>query len=125
MKTRQANSLKGQLGVSKLGLAVLMLMITSFFTLGVKVGPMYVDHNLITSICQELIDNGEAEVMTITDVRNRVATTMRINNIYGFELSNIRMRKDSGGPVIRVNYERRVSLIGNLDVVAKFDSTLQ
>ncbi|MDP6415375.1 MAG: DUF4845 domain-containing protein [Gammaproteobacteria bacterium] len=83
------------------------------------------DHNLITGICQELIDNGEAANMTVTDVRNRVSNSLRINNVYGFELSDIRMRKENGVPIITVAYERRVELIANLDVVAKFDSTLQ
>jgi hypothetical protein len=35
------------------------------------------------------------------------------------------MRVDSGNPIITITYERRVELIANLDVVAKFDTTLQ
>jgi hypothetical protein len=84
-----------------------------------------VDHNLITGICQELIDNGETTNMTVTEVRDRVSNSLRINNVTGFELSNIRLRKENGAPIITVAYERRVELIANLDVLAKFDSTLQ
>lgn len=119
------NSLQRQRGVSKFGLLMLVILISAFFTIGLKIGPLYVDHNLITGICQELIDNGEADNMTISDVRTRVSNSLRINNVTGFDLSDIRMRKDSGRPVITVNYERRVELFGNLDVVARFDSTLQ
>jgi hypothetical protein len=63
--------------------------------------------------------------MTVSDVRNRVANSLRINNVTGFELSNIGLRRENGVPIITVAYERRVELIANLDVVAKFDSTLQ
>ena len=63
--------------------------------------------------------------MTVSDVRNRVANSLRINNVTGFELSNIGLRRGNGVPIITVAYERRVELIANLDVVAKFDSTLQ
>ncbi len=121
----KSNSLTKQRGVSKFGLLMLLVMITGFFTVGLKVGPLYVDHNLITGICQELIDNGEAANMTIRDVRTRVSNSLRINSVTGFNLSDISMQVRNGAASINIAYERRVELIANLDVVAKFDTTLQ
>jgi len=63
--------------------------------------------------------------MTVGDVRNRVSSTLRINNITDFDLSSIRMRKESDEAIITVAYEKRVPLIANLDIVAVFDSTLE
>ena len=114
-----------QRGFSKSGLLLIVIVITLFFTVGLKVGPLYVDHNLITGICQELIDNGEASNMTVSDVRDRVSTSLRINNVTGFDLSDIRMRKENGNAIITVAYERRIPLVANLDVVAVFDTVLQ
>ncbi len=125
MHNTNFTNLHRQRGVSKFGLLMLLALITGFLTAGLKVAPLYMDHNLITGICQELIDNGEAANMTVTDVRNRVSNSLRINNVFGFELSNIGLRKENGVAIITVAYERRVELIANLDVVAKFDSTLQ
>jgi len=104
---------------------MMAVLITLFFTVGLKVGPLYVDHNLITGVCQELIDNGEADNMTISDVRNRVSNSLRINNVTDFDLSNIRMRKENNSAIINIAYERRVEIVANLDVVATFDTTLQ
>lgn len=118
-------SLQAQRGVSKFGLLMLVILITGFFTVGLKVGPLYIDHNLITGICQELIDNGEASNMSVTEVRQRVANSLRINNIRDFELEDIRMGQSASGPVITIAYERRVELVGNLDVIASFDTVLQ
>ena len=125
MKTLKATNLTAQRGVSKTGLLLLVVMLGLFFTFGLKVGPIYVDHNLITGLCQDLIDNGEANNMTIGDVRNRVSNTLRINNVTDFDLSSIRMRKESGEAIITIAYEKRVPLIANLDIVAVFDSTLE
>ena len=97
----------------------------AFFTIGLKVGPLYIQDNLITGILQELIDNGEADNMTISDIRDRVSNGLRINNVTGFDLNDIRMRRQAGRTTITVNYERRVEMFANLDIVAKFDSTLQ
>ena len=104
---------------------MVFILIVSFLTFGLKVVPLYVDHNLITGVCEELIENGEAANMTTTDVRQRVSNTLRINNIRDFDLSAITMRKENDQAIITIAYERRVELVANLDVVAKFDTVLQ
>ena len=63
--------------------------------------------------------------MTITDIRQRVSTTLRINNITDFDLSAITMRKENNQAIITIAYERRVELVANLDVVAKFNTVLR
>lgn len=113
-----------QRGISKLGLLMLLVLITGFFTVGMKLGPIYIDHNLITGISQDLIDNGEASNMTVGDLRQRVSDGLRVNNIRGFDLTDITMRKDNGNPIITIAYERRVELVANLDVIATFDTVL-
>jgi hypothetical protein len=125
MKILRKTNLRSQRGVSKMGLLLVAVLLGFFFTFGLKVGPIYVDHNLIVGLCQDLIDNGEANNMTVSDLRNRVSSTLRINNITDFDLSSIRMRKESDEAIITVAYEKRVPLIANLDIVAVFDSTLE
>ena len=125
MRILRTTNLKSQRGVSKSGLLLIAVMLGLFFTVGLKVGPIYVDNNLITGLCQELIDNGEAANMTVNDVRNRVSNTLRINNVTDFDLSSIRMRKESGEAIITIAYEKRVPLFANLDIIAVFDTTLE
>ena len=119
------NNLKKQQGVSKLGLLVMFFLVAVFLTAGLKVVPIYIDHNLIVGICDKLIETGEAENMTITDIRLRVSRTLRINNVRGFDLNSITLRRENSQAIITVAYERRVELFANLDVIAKFDSVLQ
>lgn len=125
MKTLRQTNQGSQSGVSKIGLLLVAVFLGFFFIFGLKVGPIYVDNNLIVGLCQDLIDNGEANNMSVGDVRNRVSSALRINNITDFDLSSIRMRKESDEAIITVAYEKRVPLIANLDIVAVFDSTLE
>ncbi len=125
MKRIRSKSLREQAGVSKFGLLMVFILIVSFLTFGLKVVPLYVDHNLITGVCEELIENGEAANMTTRDIRQRVSNTLRINNVTDFDLSSITMRKENDQAIITIAYERRVELAGNLDVVAKFNTVLQ
>ena len=125
MKQLKSKALRKQAGVSKFGMLMVFILIVTFLTFGLKVVPLYVDHNLVTGICEELIENGEAVNMTTTDVRQRVSNTLRINNITDFDLSSITMRKENDQAIITIAYERRVELVANLDVVAKFDTVLR
>jgi len=125
MKKIQLKSLREQTGVSKFGLLIVFILIISFITFGLKVVPLYLDHNLISGVYEELIENGEAANMTITEIRQRVSNTLRINNVTDFDLSSITTRKENDQAIIIIAYERRVELAANLDVVAKFDTVLQ
>ena len=125
MKTLRQTNQRSQRGVSKIGLLLVAVFLGFLFTFGLKVGPIYVDNNLIVGLCQDLIDNGEANNMSVGDVRNRVSSALRINNITDFDLSSIRMRKESDEAIITVAYEKRVPLFANLDIVVVFDSTLE
>jgi len=116
---------KQQAGVSKFGLLLVFLMIAVFLTVGLKVAPAYVDHNLISGIAEELVENGDAAQLSQRDLRQQIANSLRINNIYGFEMSNIKMEKIDGVPVVSIAYESRIPLFANLDVVAVFDTTIQ
>ena len=125
MKKTAVNDLSRQRGISSAGVLLIAVLLGLFFTVGLKVGPLYVDHNLITGLCQDLIDNGEANGMTVTEVRDRISSTLRINNVTDFDHNSIRMRKENGEAIITVAYEKRVPLIANLDIVATFDESLR
>lgn len=125
MKKTAVNNLSRQRGISSAGVLLIAVLLGLFFTVGLKVGPLYVDHNLITGLCQDLIDNGEANGMTVTEVRDRISSTLRINNVTDFDLNSIRTRKENGEAIITVAYEKRVPLIANLDIVATFDESLR
>ena len=114
-----------QRGISSSGVLLIAVLLGLFFTVGLKVGPLYVDHNLIAGLCQDLIDNGEANSMTVTEVRDRIFNSLRINNVSDFDLNSIRLRKENGEATITVAYEKRVPLIANLDILATFDESLR
>ena len=125
MKQIRLKNLKEQAGVSKFGLLMMFVLLVPFLTFGLKVVPLYVDHNLLSGVCEELIENGEAANMTITQILQRVSNTLRINNVTDFDLSSITLRKENDQAIITIDYERRVELAANLDVVAKFNTVLQ
>ena len=125
MNKTALNHLSHQRVMASAVFLMIVLLLGLLFTFGLKVGPQFVDHNLITGLSQGLIDNGEANTLTVTEVRDRIFSTLRTNNIIDFDLNSIFMRKDNGEAVITVAYEKRVPLVANLDIVATFDESLR
>ncbi len=122
------NGFKGpgyQRGVSKFGLLIMGLFVALFLTVGLKVGPLYMDNNTLTSMADDMIADGTANRLAVDEIRQRFADALRLNAIYDFDLSDIAIRRGGGETSIRIAYERRLPLFANLDIVAVFDHTAQ
>lgn len=125
MKNLQIKLNHKQIGASKLGILSVFILIAAFLTVGLKVGPLYLDDNMVTSYSQTLIDSGEAADLSTTEFRNKVAGNLRMNNIQDFDLTSIRKTVENGEPIVTIEYEKRVPLFFNLDAVAVFNSVLK
>jgi len=111
--------------VSKFGLLIMGIFIAGFLTVGLKVGPLYMDNDVLTSLADDLVADGTANRLQVEEIRQRFADALRLNSIYDFDLSDIEIRRGGGVTAIRIAYERRLPLVANLDIVAVFDHTAQ
>ena len=71
-----ANGFKGpnrQRGVSKLGLLIMGIFVALFLTVGLKVGPLYMDNNVLTTLADDLVDDGTANRLEVSEIRQRFA----------------------------------------------------
>ena len=114
-----------QRGYSKLGLLILGMFIAVFLTFGLKVGPLYLDNNVLVKLADELVSDGTADGMTGEEIRIRFANAIRLNTITGFNLDDIKIFRNGGDTSISIAYERRVPIFANIDVIAAFDHTAE
>jgi hypothetical protein len=121
--TKSLGPIKQQ-GFSKMGYLLLFVLLAGGINMAFKVGPLYVENNIITSYCSTLIESGEAANLTVSQLRNKVSDNLRINNVQDFDTRSITMTKNNGDAKISISYERRKELFLNLDVVAKFETDL-
>jgi len=125
MKAFTVINLNLQAGASKLELLTAFLVIVPLLTFGLKIGPLYIDHNMVTSYTKGLIESGEMADLTISELRQKVGDNLVMNNVRDFDVTHILMVKESDKRVIKIAYEQRMELFLNLDVVVKFDTVLQ
>lgn len=125
MKNKLSASIRTQKGFSKIGLITTLFVLIIGLTLGLKVIPIYIDHNFVRGIAETLVDSGRATTLTQTEVRQEIAASLRVNNIRDFDLNSITATRGNGTAAITIKYERRVPLFSNLDVVASFDDRIE
>lgn len=122
---RQFNGPAGQRGVSKLGLLILGLFVAAFLTVGLKVGPLYMDFNVLKSTADEMVADGSLQRLTVDEIRLGFANALRLNAIYDFNLNDIEIYRGGGRTIITIDYERRVPLVANLDIIAAFNHSAE
>lgn len=125
MKRQFARTLSRQKGFSKFGLLMTLVILICLLTFGLKVLPIYIDHKYVRDIAQELVDSGDAAEMTQTEVRNQIASGMRINNVFDFDLNAISSTRSNGDATISIEYEKRVPLVSNIDIIVSFSERIQ
>lgn len=114
-----------QRGFSKLGLVFMLVVLVSALTFGLKVLPVYIDHNFVHGIAESLLESGRASSMTQEEVRNEIAASMRVNNVRDFDLTDITASRTNGATIINITYERRIPLVANIDIILSFDDQIQ
>lgn len=124
MNTQFPLNLKRQKGFSKLGLLMTFVILICVLTFGLKVLPIYLDHNYVKNIAQDMVDTGEAAEMTQTQIRNQIANGLRVNNVHDFDLDSISSSRSNGKASIEIKYEKRVPLVSNIDVIVSFDDRI-
>jgi len=91
MKISHMSLQSSQRGFSKLGLLMLLVLLVSGLTFGLKILPVYLDHNFVKGVAEELIADGRAATLTQNEIREEVANGLRVNNVRDFNLLYAKM----------------------------------
>jgi len=87
--------------------------------IGMKLVPIYLNHFSVVSVLESMAEEPGAANMSegrIRDLLSRKFTTSYVKHVRPQDVQIVR----GGGTRLVATYEVRVSLIGNLDAVAKF-----
>ena len=89
-----------------------------------KVGPHYMENWTVSKIASDVASNPELLKQPRSKVYGYIGQAYRTNNLWDLSPEDtIKLKKDGNrGYVVRVQYEKRETLIRNIDVVTSFDT---
>ena len=122
---KNQSSMKRQQGVTAIGWLLIIALVGFFVMLALRLFPIYSNHYKIKSVVYSLVDEEQEGLYRISkrDIMKIFNRKLNINFAEGFKSEHvIFVIAKSGNREIRVTYEDRRPILGNLDIVAKFDN---
>lgn len=114
---------KTQGGITLLGFIIVLSVVGLFAYVGMKLFPMYSEYYSVRSAMKGLANEpgiGNTEPRKIQDLFFRRLYISYSENV---KPEHVKLKRVGAGWQMDVKYEVRKELIGNLDVVGKFEST--
>lgn len=114
-----------QHGMSFVGVVLLLALVASFALLSLKLLPVYLESFKIQTALEGLQGDSEIVAKGKQEVLKALERRFDVDDVKSVSSKNVEVQARPGGMLVRVVYERRVALVGNLDLVAKFDKSVE
>ena len=107
--------------MSLIGFLLVLIMAMFVIFLGMRITPIYLEYFSVVSAMNGLADERGSAQMTAYDIKvkimNRLYLSYTDGNVTEEDIRIVRRQ----GVQLRITYEVRKPLLGNLDVIASFD----
>lgn len=113
-----------QEGLTLLGFLLVVVLIAVIALVGMRLFPIYSEYYNVVGSMESLKNQPGIGAKSPDEVKELFFRRLYVNYVESVERKNVLVSRD-GGLHIRVKYEVRRPLVGNLDVVASFDKTVQ
>ena len=118
-------TLKKQQGLGMLAWLVVLAIAGFFLLCAFKIIPLYAENRYVISGLKALVEPGtKLEDMTTAEIKKKMGNFYMINNVRSKDAQNIVVDRDARRVVVKIDYEARVNLFYNLDVVVDFKNHL-
>jgi hypothetical protein len=126
MKANTIKSIKHQRGMGMLQWALVLAIAGFFLLFAFKVIPLYAENRYVESALRSLENSGEKlEQMTDAEISKKLNNFYMINNVRSEgPTKNIKVVRESEKALVTVDYETRVPLFWNIDLVVSFQNHL-
>ena len=112
-----------QSGLSLVGFLVVLAVVGFAAYVGMKLFPMYQEYYAVRSAAKSLANEPGVGDMDPSKIESLFFKRLYINYSENVKPENVKIERMDSGWKMKVNYEVRRPLVGNLDVVGRFDST--
>jgi len=115
-------NMTSQRGITLTSFLVVLIVVAFFLYIGMKLFPMYQEYYAVRSAMKSLAKEPGVGNMEPRRVQDMFFKRLYINYSENVKPADVKFDRIDGGWNMKVYYEVRREMIGNLDVVGKFDS---
>jgi len=115
--------MKTQRGMTLTSFLVVLIVVGFFLYIGMKLFPMYQEYYAVRSAIKSLAKEPSVGTMAPAQIQELFFKRLYISYSDNVKPANVKFNRRDNGWTLNVNYEVRRPLVGNLDVVGKFESS--
>ncbi|MFN3238542.1 MAG: DUF4845 domain-containing protein [Pseudomonadales bacterium] len=112
----------GQRGVGFAGWLVIILLLGGLLSVGTKLVPIYMNNNTISGLMDKLSEEPDVAMKSKGEIFKILTNRLKLNNIRDFKVEeNMEVVRTKDGSTLVLDYEARVPVVGNIDLIASFN----
>jgi hypothetical protein len=116
---------KRQRGITLLGFLIGAAFIGLFVLAGIKLVPVYLEFAKIQSTLTSVRDEEQGQRPTIEQIRSAIERRFDIEDVRVISAKDVKITRVEGGYELRATYDGRTRYLGNLYLVAEFDTAVE
>ena len=114
---------RNQSGLTLIGFVMVLALVGLFAYVGMKLFPMYSEFYSVKQALKGLAAEPGIANTDPAKVKDLLFRRLYVSYAENVKPNNVKVTRDGQGYVVTVQYEVRRELIGNLDVVGKFEAS--
>ena len=116
---------KRQQGLTFISWLVILVVIGFFVLIGLKVTPVYMEHFSVKAALESLKNEPLISRKPVSDIRKMLNRRLDMNSIYSLTKDQILIDRRGGVTTVRIKYEERRNIAGNMSLVMSFDDSIE
>ena len=116
---------KRQQGASALGILFTITMVLFAASTAIKVTPLYTDNYTIKGALDALDEQPGITKMSSRKVSSLLMNSLRVNNVHNIKSEDIVIKKEKGRLTVNIDYEVRLDLVQNIDLLFSFENQFE
>jgi len=116
---------KHQQGLTFISLVFILGLIGFFVLLGLKIGPIYLDHSKVVNALAEIEKTTNIEELSEAEIRDSLNKRFNINYVYDVTQDDISITKYQNYLKVAIEYEVVKKIAGNLSVLVEFNDVIE
>ena len=116
---------KRQQGLTFISLVFILGLIVFFVLLGLKIGPIYLDHSKVASVLAEIEETAGIQDKSEAEIRDSLSKRFNINYVSDVTQDDITVTKQGSYLKVAIEYEVVRKIAGNLSVLVEFNDVIE
>ena len=114
-----------QHGLTFISLVFVLGLIASFVLLGLKIGPIYLDHSKVVSALADIKKTTDLEAQSEGEIRSSLGKRFDINYVNDVTQDDITITRHENYLKVAIEYEVVRKIAGNLSVLVEFNDNIE